>query len=501
MAVSDSQSEQLIPTDSGRAQGRLATLADFAGQYLEDCVRGHSRSVAEYRVLFPGHDVALGELHAELAAADSESTVAPFQHSVDRPALEIEGYELDRPIGRGGFGTVFEGRSRALGRVVAIKLLHRAHGLMPRIRERFQLEARAVASIEHPSIVRLYDVGEADGLPYLVMEKLQGETLAQRLAREGAPRSQGEIIERLLWIESIARGVHAAHVAGVVHRDLTPSNVMLCTDGRAVVLDFGLACLTEGESGSLTRTAELIGTPAYMSPEQVRGSPPRLLPPTDVWSLGACLYAATFGRRPYEHHRPSRLIEAVLREEPTLARPRGVRLPRALYAVIQRAMEKDPADRYTSVADLADDLQALREGRPLAVRPRTRLARGLLWTKRHPEQSWLAAMVVALAVIGLALIAGVLDIAQGDTVRAGQRALLEADSRRAVGRGMLALGHGAAAGGRGGLRAGLANRPAFSVSDCGCPTALSGVRRLGNATAHRLSLSSCACRNGPWWNR
>ncbi|MBI2932049.1 MAG: protein kinase [Planctomycetes bacterium] len=293
-----------------------------------------------------------------------------------------ERYELIEELGSGAMAVVYRARDLALGRDVAVKILRHEYACDPQFLARMQREAQVVAKLDHPNIVRLYDVRE----DALVMELVQGQRL--QLDRLALP-------ERLRVIEDVARAVHAAHEHGVVHRDLKPDNILMEPSGRVVLTDFGLAHLADARS-RLTRSGAAVGTPLYMAPEQIRGEPADGR--ADVYSLGVMLYEAFAGRPPFMAHTIIELYKRVLHEEPP-------RLPGAapdFVTVCLRALAKDPRDRYTTAAAFADDLSRLRKGEAVSSRhisSWSRIARRIVRRK--------VAGLIGIVVITLAFTAGI----------------------------------------------------------------------------------------------
>ena len=305
-------------------------------------------------------------------------------------------YVIVGPLGSGGMGVVYRAHDQRLQRDVAIKVL--TSGLLAGelARARFHKEALALAKLSHPHIAMIYDVGEEAGLDYLVMECVPGESLADKLKLGALPEAEVAALG-----EQIAEALEEAHEQGVVHRDLKPSNVMVTAKGQVKVLDFGLAKLLAPEgTGENTRsqaeTREAGGTPPYMAPEQLRGE--LIDGRTDLWALGALLYEAATGQRPFRETLHARLIDAILHEEPVAPLLVNPKLSPEMAAILRKALQKDPKQRYQTAGEIRADLESLRQGR---APENSRLTLPL--TRRHGR--WLAASVLAVLVIGAGMVA------------------------------------------------------------------------------------------------
>ena len=270
----------------------------------------------------------------------------------------IRGYEVLALLGAGGMGEVYRARDTTLGREVALKLVPRELSGDPERLSRLDREARLLASLNHPAIATLYGLEEADGLRFLVMELVPGETLAARLSRGPLPTR-----EALAVVRQMAEGLAAAHEKGIVHRDLKPANVVVTPDGRVKLLDFGLAKLRpvvdsplETASG-ITEAGTVLGTVGYMSPEQVKGRPTD--PPSDVFSFGAVFYEMVTGRRAFKGESAVETMNAILKEEPAWLGSASGALPPAVGRVVRRCLEKDPAKRFRSARELCVALEAV----------------------------------------------------------------------------------------------------------------------------------------------
>jgi len=274
----------------------------------------------------------------------------------------IGDYEFLAEIGRGGMGVVYLARQISLDREVAVKMILRGQLATPADRQRFRFEAEAAARLHHPGIVPVYEVGELNGQPFYSMKYVAGETLAQRLGRGPLPGREAARV-----IAKVARAVHFAHSQGVLHRDLKPSNILLDTTGEPHVVDFGLA-KRAAAGDSLTRTGSILGTPAYMAPEQAAGDRGILGPGTDVFSLGSILYHAVTGRPPFQGPTPLDTVLMVLGEDPVPPRIAYPPADRDLELVTLRCLQKPRDLRYPSAAQLADDLEAYLQDEPLMAR-------------------------------------------------------------------------------------------------------------------------------------
>src|SRR5687768_3539984 len=269
-------------------------------------------------------------------------------------------YELVRKLARGGMAEVFLARDLLLDRPVALKVLYPELSRDPTFVERFRREAQAAANLSHPNIVSVYDWGEEDGTYFIVMEYVEGRTLAQIVSDEGPllpDRAADVAID-------VAGALGFAHRNGVVHRDVKPGNVLSSPLGQVKVADFGIARAVSTEE-NLTQAGTVMGTATYFSPEQARGE--QVDPRSDVYSLGVVLYELLVGDPPFKGDSPVAVAYKHVQEQAELPTTRNPRIPVALEAVTMKALAKNPANRYASAEELAADLRRFREGRPVAA--------------------------------------------------------------------------------------------------------------------------------------
>ncbi len=327
----------------------------------------------------------------------------------------VPGYEILGELGHGGMGVVYKARQIKADRLVALKMILAGKHTDVKDRIRFQIEAESVARLVHPNIVPLFEVGEHDGLPFFSLEFCEGGSLDRKLKNwTPSPAEAADLAETL------ARAMHFAHLRGVIHRDLKPANVLLDAAGIPKIGDFGLA--KRMDSGSdLSQSGAVMGTPAYMAPEQAAGKVKDTGPAADVYALGVILYELLAGRGPFRGETAYDVIQQVLNAEPTPPSRHRRGVPRDLETICLKCLHKDPGRRYASAEDLADDLRCWRNGEPIAARPVGRAERLVKWVKRKPA----LAALVAVLVVSLGLVTWQL----GETRTALEQVRKEQDKR------------------------------------------------------------------------
>jgi serine/threonine protein kinase len=351
------------------------------------------------------------EIDATLLRPNEEP--ASRYEALRRGAPTVAGYEILAELGRGGMGVVYKARQTSLKRLVALKMvLAGAHAGAEEL-ARFHAEAESVAGLQHPNIVQVYEVGAHNGQPYFSMEYVEGFSLDRRLGGTPQPARAAAVLLQIL-----ARAVHYAHERGVVHRDLKPANILLAAVPSAAhrgegepesveqfygvpkISDFGLAKRLDGGSGQ-TRSGDILGTPSYMAPEQAGGKSREVGPAADVYALGAILYELLTGRPPFRAASAVDTLWQVVTEDPIPPGRLRPKLPRDLETICLKCLHKDPARRYTSAQELADDLDRHLDGEAVRARPAGRAERLWRWCRRNPLAASLLVAVTLGAAFGL----------------------------------------------------------------------------------------------------
>ena len=363
-AIEKAIAEYLIATESGAAFDTDAWLqrnADIADD-LRDFVEVH-----EHAIGFVG------------AEENNAATVVPISvwESGGFPT-HIGNYEILDEIGRGGMGIVFRARHRDLHRIVALKVIRSGEFASPEETSRFRAETEACARLQHPNIVPIYDVGEQAGLQYFTMALIDGPTLVERLQQEELSAKDAARL-----VQKLAMAIENSHTAGIIHRDLKPANILFNSSGEPFITDFGLAKMA-GTDEMLTTTGQILGTPAYMAPEQATGRRNHVGESADVYSLGCLLYFALTGQAPFHGPTPFDILLQVLERDPPLPRQINRQVPAVLERVCLRAMAKRVEDRYASARHFAEDLGKFLKDEPVAWPEITWPQKLSAWWRREP---------------------------------------------------------------------------------------------------------------------
>jgi WD40 repeat protein len=362
-----------------RVETLLAAIGQ-AGSFLE------TPALARVASRAPGAGVDSATL-----AADADSGDAPERLAAMATPTRLGDFELVRRLGEGAMGVVFEARQVSLNRPVAVKMIRAGLFAGEADLRRFRIEAEAVAHLDHPRIVPIYGVGEHQDCHYFSMKLIRGGSLAHRLAAYPAdPRAAARLVAE------VAQAIQHAHERGILHRDLKPSNILLDEEGRPLVTDFGLA-KRSGDDSSLTQSGAIVGTPSYMAPEQASLHKLAVTAATDVYGLGAVLYALLTGRPPFVADAILETIEQVRGRAPAPPSRLNPRVGRDLETICLRCLEKDPIRRYATADALAQDLRRWLDGEPIAARPVAAAARIWMWSRRNRIVAGLLAALVVLA--------------------------------------------------------------------------------------------------------
>jgi serine/threonine-protein kinase len=351
--------------------------------------------------------------------ADADNTQETRETSAALP--QVAGYEILGILGRGGMGIVYKARQQGLNRLVALKMILAGSHAGPELFARFRTEAEAVARLQHPNIVQIYEIGEAGGHPFFSLEFVNGGSLARQLT--GAPQPPHQAAE---LVHTLAQAMHVAHQHGIVHRDLKPGNILLqkvdspprakppvasrktdrerspaadywplTSDYFPKISDFGLAKRLDDQSGQ-TQSGSIVGTPNYMAPEQAEGKVKETGPPVDIYALGAILYELLTGRAPFRGESVLDTLNQVRTQEPVPPKQLQPRVPRDLETICLKCLQKEPRKRYAGADVLAEDLRRFKSGEPILARPVSAPERFWRWCGRNPKLAILSGAVALL---------------------------------------------------------------------------------------------------------
>jgi WD40 repeat protein/tRNA A-37 threonylcarbamoyl transferase component Bud32 len=384
MAIDERLVELLLQWEELREQGQPVS----AEELCRDCPELLDEARRRMRFLGALHETSIGQ-------PASLQTHPGAETSAFRPGITVPGFEILGELGRGGMGVVYKARQQNLDRIVALKMILAGAHASPTQRARFRGEAEAAAQLQHPQIVQVHDVGEHNRCPYFSLEFIDGCCLRDNIADYRQPEMAAALIEQL------ARAVSYAHHRGIIHRDLKPANILLTKDGVAKITDFGLAKRLDDER-ERTHSGDVLGTPAYMSPEQAAGKTREIGTATDIYALGTILYELLAGRPPFLAATTWEIINQAITQEPTPPSLHCPGLPRDLETICLKCLQKSPAQRYVSALALADDLRRFLDGRPIEARPIGWAERTAKWARRRPAVAALIG-VSAAALLALAL--------------------------------------------------------------------------------------------------
>jgi len=408
-----------VPSDAGRAPAERDDTRDPSAAEPPPSLAPLSDGPQPGEVIDDSQPTVAGPPVVDGPSAEGETPVEPTSGGLAQPPevgtrLRYVGdYELLRKLAQGGMGVVYRAWQLSLSRPVAVKLILAGQLASADAVQRFRREAEAVARLEHPGIVPIYEIGHEQGHYFFSMPLVDGESLAQRVLQGPLPHSEAAVLVR-----KVAEAMGYAHAAGVVHRDLKPGNILVDRQGEPKVIDFGLARRVETDS-TLTSTGMIIGTPSYMSPEQAQGEGGPLGPLTDVYSLGAVLYCLLTGRPPFQAATAFDTVRQVVEQEPVAVSALNPAVPLDLETICHKCLQKDPARRYVTAQALAEDLRRWERGEPITARPVSTLERGWRWVRRNPVVSSLIATTVAAILLGT-----------GASLWFGSKATKEADIAR-----------------------------------------------------------------------
>jgi tetratricopeptide (TPR) repeat protein len=416
-----------MPPSFSTVDDRELPLDEVLATYHRAAAMGQPPS---RQALFDAHPELADALHDFFADADHiERLAAPLRAAVtvgpsQIPQPELGDYELLAEIAHGGMGVVYRARHKRLQRLVALKVLRAGPFASPAEWQRFRNEAEAIAHLDHPGIVPIYEIGETGGLPFFTMKLLEG-SLAQHGGRyREDPRAAAKLLA------AVAEAIHYAHERGILHRDLKPANILLDAGGQPHVSDFGLAKrfpAGDATTPAVTHSGDVLGTPSYMAPEQALGTREAITTAADVYGLGTILYELITGQPPFRGASSLEILRQLQEQEPTRPSAVNARIDRNLETICLKCLHKEPAQRYRSAAALGQDLRRYLAGEMIAARPAGTLERIRGWYRRRPLVASLLLSLAVLFFVAFGLVTWMWRRAEiSDAAREGQRIQAEA---------------------------------------------------------------------------
>ncbi|MBI1853033.1 MAG: serine/threonine protein kinase [Planctomycetes bacterium] len=374
-------------------------------EYLDRALRGDAQDVdvvlREHPELNSDERRRVRAMAAAVAGDDFAGGASDLPADEGLPVARLGEFRLVRLLGEGSMGAVYLAEQTTLRRLVALKVIQPDRAGSPDAVARLHREAQSIAKLRHPNIVTVFATGEENGIHYIAMDLVPGKGLDQILVESVASGIRPPIPQVLRWMADVARALQCAHDAGIIHRDVKPSNVRITPEGKAMLVDFGL--VLEMPNSSATITSRFRGTPHYASPEQIASDRIGVDPRADVYSLGVVLYECVTGVVPFEGDPSVRVIEQILVKEPVPPRRLNPEIPRDLETVIQHAMEKDRERRYPTARAVADELEAVLALRPIVAKPANLLTRASKWTRRNRAAAAAIGVALIVAVVGFLL--------------------------------------------------------------------------------------------------